>query len=303
MRRLRSLPYLQAFEAAARLGSVTAAANELNITPSAASQQIHKLQGMLHANLFTREGRKLKLTPIGQALSRKVANILAQIQENVDDFAPSLVHEGRSFTISVPPALAISWLMPLMFDFTESVGLRSWHMFSAVEFAQVNWRKVEAAIVYGNPPWKGFVWHLISKVELGPVCSPALMNMGRPLRAPKDILAHCLLHENDLGEWQRWMNTAGISDVASRNAYFGSLTMALTAAVEGKGVALVGDLPVQDYVRSGRLMRPFPMRIEASNSYYCVCPEERSSEPLVRQFFDKVIAKATGIHDSKRSPI
>lgn len=296
MTRLRALPYLQAFETTARLGSVTAAATALNLTAGAVSQQIHKLEKLLNVKLFLRAGRGLSITQEGASLSRHAVSMLSELETWTDNLS-AIRREQKHFTISVPLTLAVSWLMPLMFDFAEAMGLRSWNMLAATDVRQVDWKRVDAAIVYGNPPWKGYSWRLVSKVELGPVCSPSLLNIGPPLRSPKDIMNHCLLHEDDGGEWRRWMTAAHVRRISNRNAYFSTLAMALTAALDGKGVALIGDLPTQDYLRSGRLMRPFSRRVEASKSYYCVCVEARSEDLLVQRFFEKVIEKAISVPD------
>ena len=293
MKHPRSLAYLRAFEAMARLGSVRAAALELNLTAGAVSQQLHNLRDALGVDLFRREGRRLRLTDAGQALRRSVGNALAEIGACVDEIATRRdAWEATTLTVSVPPTLGMSWLTPLMFAFIGEVGLASFRMLPAVEMGQVDWRASDVAIVYGNPPWKGYWWRPMANVTLRPVCSPRLLYGPAPLRSVGDVADHCLLHEDDGSEWRRWLQAADVERPAGRNAYFGALVMALTAALEGNGLALVSDFLVQDYLRSGRLVRPFETAVAASHNYYCVCAEARSQDPLVSRFIDWIVAKA-----------
>lgn len=281
------LGYLRAFEAVARLGHVRAAALELNLTPGAVSQQIRKLQSSLAIDLFERDGRNIKLTPQGSELRRTVTAALDDLGSCVTALAakPEL-EPAKSLSLSVPPALGVAWLTPLLFDFCQSFGLASFRMMAALNWTEVDWRQTDVAVVYGTPPKEGFAWRLIATVKLRPICSPSLLNSAGGLRALGDILDHWLLHEDDGTEWRRWLAAAKIRRIPAHNAYFSTLMMAIAAALEGKGLALVSDLLAQDYLRAGRLVRPYTTGVEATRSYYCVCPESRVNEPIIERFMD-----------------
>lgn len=281
------LGYLRAFEAVARLGHVRTAALELNLTPGAVSQQLRKLQASLAVDLFERDGRRIRLTPRGTELRRTVTAALDDIGSCVSELAADPdMKQADSLRLSVPPALGVAWLSSLMFEFCQSVGLSSFKMTAALDVAQVDWRQTDIAIIYGTPPKEGFAWRLIATVKLRPLCSPALLNSANGLRALADITDQWLLHEDDGTEWRRWLSTARVRRAPRHNAYFGTLMMAIAAALEGKGLALVSDLLAQDYLKSGRLVRPYSIGVEATRSYYCICPESRAGEPLVGRFMD-----------------
>ena len=293
MKHPHGLAYLRVFEAVARVGSVRAAAIELNVTPGAVSQQLRNLQDSLGVALFVRDGRRLRLTESGKTLQRTAAIAFSEIDTCVDEIARPAPSAGpRSVTIAVPPALAVSWFTTQMFDFAQVAGLTSFRMIPAVDFSQIDWRSTDIAIVYGSPPWKGFSWSLMANVVLRPVCSPKLLNASPSLRSPRDVTEHWLLHEDDGSEWLRWLTAANVSHVTSRNAYFGTLMMAITAALEGRGLALVSDFLASEYRHSGRLVRPFETAIEASRSSYCVCADNRAADPQIMRMTEWIIDRS-----------
>ena len=281
------LGYLRAFEAVARLGHVRAAALELNLTPGAVSQQIRKLQSSLAVELFEREGRRIRLTPRGGELRRTVTAAFDDLGSCVNELSvkPDL-EQANSLRLSVPPALGVAWLTSAMFEFCSTFGLTSFRMTAALDVAQIDWRQTDVAVTYGTPPKEGFAWRPIATVKLRPICSPSLLNSADGLRSVSGIIDQWLLHEDDGTEWRRWLAAAKVRRAPRHNAYFGTLMMAIAAALEGRGLALVSDLLAQDYLRSGRLVRPYNTGVEATRSYYCICPEARATEPLIERFMD-----------------
>lgn len=281
------LGYLRAFEAVARLGHVRAAALELNLTPGAVSQQIRKLQSSLAVELFEREGRRIRLTPRGSELRRTVTAALDDLGSCVNELSVKPDPEkANSLRLSVPPALGVAWLTSAMFEFCSAFGLASFRMTAALDVAQIDWRQTDVAVTYGTPPKEGFAWRAIATVKLRPICSPSLLNSANGLRSVSDIIDQWLLHEDDGTEWRRWLAAAKVRRAPKHNAYFSTLMMAIAAALEGRGLALVSDLLAQDYLRSGRLVRPYNTGVEATRSYYCICPEGRAGEPLIERFMD-----------------
>jgi LysR family glycine cleavage system transcriptional activator len=283
-----NLTYFKVFESVARLGLVRAAASELYITPGAVSQQLRSLQESLGLVLFVKDGRRLKLTDAGKQLHRSVASALFEINGCLDQISGSKakVPLGDMLRVSMSMALAVSWLAPNLFEFADSVGLSSLDIQSCNDPGQIDWRITDVAIVYGNAPWPGFTWHLLENINIAPVCSPRLLNGAVPLRTVEGLADAWIFHEDDGSEWRRWLAKAKVKTPPVKMARFGSMAMALSAALEGKGVALASRWLVRDYLRDGLLVFPFEMTIEASKNYYCLCPEAREDEPLVRKFIE-----------------
>lgn len=197
-----------------------------------------------------------------------------------------VVVSGIAAFLLLTGLLPVAWLTSLMFEFCQSFGLVSFRMTAGLDWTQIDWRQTDVAVVYGTPPKEGFAWRLIATVRLRPICSPSLLNSADGLRSVTGIIDQWLLHEDDGTEWRRWLAAAKVRRAPTHNAYFSTLMMAIAAALEGKGLALVSDLLAQDYLRSGRLMRPYTIGVEATRSYYCICPQARAGEPLIERFMD-----------------
>src|SRR5258707_10780429 len=110
MTRLPPLSTLPVLEAAARLQSFSAAAEELHVTHGAVSHQIRSLEDYLSVSLFSRQGRRVVLTAEGAALADAVREALARVAQAVEALSPK--ERERRLCISTLPSFASRWLMP-----------------------------------------------------------------------------------------------------------------------------------------------------------------------------------------------
>ena len=286
--RHRVLPFLRAFEAVSRLGHVRSAAAELHLTPGAVSHQIRMLERVLGLGLFLRERRRLVLTPQGQEFRATVAGMLRDLDRGLDALLPGREAERpRMLTVSSPSGIGHVWLAPRLLEMTGQLGLDGFETRIGREMKDVDWRRVDLALVYDDPPWPGFYWEALPDLRLSPLCSPALAG-SLPLRRPRDLVRHRLLHEDDGAEWQRWLSGAR-TDPPPRNAYFNRLSMAFNAALTGQGVAPVSDFLARKYIETGQLLRPFAITIPAAKRYHVVVAESRRDEPLLARALDLII--------------
>jgi LysR family glycine cleavage system transcriptional activator len=289
MQRHRILPFLRAFETVSRLGYVRSAAAEMNLTPGAVSHQIKMLEQILEVDLFMRERRRLSLTPRGQAFQRTVAEMLRDLDRGLEEISPARPADGvNRLAISTASGLGHIWLSPRLVHIADQLGIESFETTVAREVKQIDWRRVDIAIVYDNPPWPGYFWTPLPSLTLSPLCSPALLH-GSPLRHPRDIVHHRLLHEDTGAEWQRWLSAAKVKTPPVHNAYFNRLSMAFNAAVTGQGVALASDFLASKYLKTGQLVRPFELNIPAAKRYYIVVVENRRHERLISQAIDLIL--------------
>lgn len=290
----RALPFLRAFEAVSRLGLVRSAASELNLTPGAVSHQIKMLEQIVGVALFAREKQRLKLSPRGKAFRASVSSILRELERGIDEIAPARgILPEQSLSISASSGLAHVWLSPLLLDLADQLGLASIETHVAREVNQVDWRQVDIAIVYDNPPWAGFTWVPLPELRLSPLCTPSLLH-AVPLRHPRDLLNHRLLHEDGGEEWQRWCSASKLSALPPRNAYFNRLSLAFNAALAGHGVALVSDFLAHKFLSTGQLVRPLTATIPAAKRYYIVVLESRSDEPVIAAAISFLVALSRG---------
>lgn len=208
MRKLPPLNALKAFEAAARHLSFTKAAEELFVTQAAVSHQVKALEEYLAAKLFVRRNRSLLLTAEGQSYFLDLKEIFDDIVQATARLKQST--EVGSLTISLPPSFAILWFVPRLSRFREAYPEIDVRIRAVDEVDSSLTDDVDVAIYYGSGQWSGLTAYKLHKEYLLPVCSPLLLNSNKPLREPRDLLNHTLLHDETRNAWKDWFKLVGI---------------------------------------------------------------------------------------------
>jgi len=129
------------------------------------------------------------------------------------------------------------------------------------------------------------------------VCSPALLEGPRTLDVPADLEHHTLLHVDWFAvadtqpDWAMWLRTANVHNVdATKGPVFTSDSLAVEAAINSGGVALVSEFLVREDLARGRLIKPFDLVLPSNHWYWFVCPKENMGRPKVRAFRDWLVA-------------
>ncbi len=284
--RLPSLNGLRAFEAAARHLSFTNAAAELNVTQTAISHQIRRLEEELGVRLFIRQNRAL-------ALTTEAAEYLPGVRAAFNDlrFATDrLLRKDNEnvLTVSTLASLAAKWLLPRLPAFQEAhpgIDVRITTSTALVDFKTGD---VDAAIRYGRGHWPGLRADWLMADELFPVCSPALLTGSRPLRCPEDLAHQTLLHTsagyND--DWRLWLTAAGLPANISKQPglSFDLILVTVQAAIDGLGVAMGRTSYVEADIAKGRLVVPFKITLPADAGFYLVSPEARADSPKLSAY-------------------
>lgn len=290
--RLPSLNGLRAFEAAARHLSFTLAAAELNVTQTAISHQIRRLEEELGIRLFVRQNRALALTPEARDYLPGVRAAFNDLRLATDRLLRK--DDDKVLTVSTLASLAAKWLLPRLTDFQEhhpGIDVRITTSTSLVDFQRDN---VDAAIRYGRGQWPGLRADWLMADELFPVCSPSLLRGDRPLRQPEDLRGYPLLHTSNANsdDWRLWLTAAGLpGDIAKQPGItFDMIFMTIQAAIDGIGVAMGRTSYVQDDIAKGRLVVPFKIALPADAGFYLVAPEGRREAPKLTAFRDWMIA-------------
>src|SRR3954465_10269452 len=230
--RLPSLNGLRAFEAAARHLSFTLAASELNVTQTAISHQIRRLEEELGIRLFIRKNRALALTP-------KARDYLPGVRAAFNDLrlaTDRLLRRDNDhvLTVSTLASLAAKWLLPRLSSFQEAHPGIDVHITTSINRFDLKGGDVDAAIRYGRGQWPGLRADWLMADELFPVCSPGLAAGNRPLRCPEDLREHVLLHTSNTNsdDWRLWLTAAGLPTDISRQPgiTFDLIFMAVQAA-------------------------------------------------------------------------
>jgi len=278
------------FELAARLGNFSRAADALNITQPAVSHTISTLEEYLEEALFYRSGPKLKLTEIGERLSRVTTQSFQAIEEVVDDIR-SRDHRREVIMLSLSSALVMHWLMPRYEEFRKA-------------FRDVDLQFQLSPVSVGGP---------ISNCDLGlrliedkdgnslegnfaperilAVCSKTYLQEHGSLEAP--VCEHTLvqLREHWFG-WPEFAAKVGFHlPTPPDQISFSDYSMVIQAAISGQGIALGWTSVVSQLIMNGALVQASPTVIETNRSYHLVPSSQRPMRPIVKEVRDWMIAE------------
>lgn len=286
--RLPSLHALRSFEAAARHGNFSRAADELHITHGAISHQMKALEQDLGVVLFHRQSRGVALTEPGKDLAATMRDALDRIARGI---AALHAQPHRALTVSMLPAFATHWLIPRLADFNRRHPDIDINIRAGQALADFTTGDVDLAVRYGSGRWSGLRAEQLASEDVFPVCSPNFNNG----RLPKTLaaLAKSRLLHTPLQPWDEWFQAQGLHpDLSRRGMTFGETDILLTAAIDGLGIALSRRLLAQPALDAGRLVRPVPQSVRADRSYFIVYPAELPPSPRLLVFRDWLLEQA-----------
>jgi len=280
------------------LGSFNRAAAELCVTPSAVSHQVKSLEAFLGIPLFRRERRQVFLTPAGERYLSSVEHALDEV--DVATRRLMTMPNTSAVNISVAPAYLTRWLFPRIRDFQDrypDVELRLSASLGEVDFDHSD---TDMAVYFGRGEWDGVESQFLQKINLIPVCSPSLIEGGKPLNKLADIFQYTLLRVSTRpGEWQLFMDNMGLdrSDM-NKTMSFTSTSLALSAATEGAGIALTDSHLVERELEYGQLIAPFDVALETQNSFYLVYKKDRQLSYSMQAFYEWIVS-VKAVEDDK----
>lgn len=289
-RALLPLNALRAFEAAAKHLSFKKAADELNVTPAAISQQIRTLEEYLDVRLFRRSNRGLILTERAQ-LS------LSPLREGFEklDIAVEMIRDtGQSDTlrVSVSPSLASKWLVPRLDRFYEQNPSVIVKINASMGLTDFKDGEADLALRYGGGNYAGLHVSPLLKETIIAVCSPTLLPDSGTL-SPEDIAGLTVIHDDSALEdessptWTMWQKAAGIAVAGGQRAlHFNQTSLAIEAAVAGKGIALTKSSIAEGDLKAGRLVRLFDAELPVNFAHYIVCPKQNLRISHVKAFIE-----------------
>jgi LysR family glycine cleavage system transcriptional activator len=291
------LAALRTFEVAARHLSFTRAAAELHVTQGAVSQQIKQLEASLGFALFHRGSRGLTLTDKGEELAATAESVFRRLFDKVEELRQPA--DAGILTVSVSPSLAVKWLIPRLGRFYQrhpEVDLRIRPDPMVIDLMAES-DSVDMAIRFGQGPFPNLAATPFMHETVFAVASPELLAKGPPLRHPRDLARHTLLHSesvrlevNSMANWEVWLALLNVTGVNPRaGPTFPSSYMLLQAAMHGQGVALTWAALADDDLRAGRLVRLFDRAIEGSMSYFALTTQVAARKPKVISFRDWLV--------------
>jgi LysR family glycine cleavage system transcriptional activator len=290
--RLPPLNNLKAFEAAARHESFTRAAEELCVTQGAVSQQVKALEEGLGIKLFNRERQRLNITEAGRDYLMVVRDALDRIAVGTERLLQR--QNAGVLTVSTSPDFAAKWLVHRLGHFAEAhsgIDLRVSATLHHIDFARED---VDLAVRHGEGHWPGLETVQLSGEQLFAVCSPKLLSGRHRLGKPADILKFPLIHLDSRADWTNWLRAAGVNqDDATHGPVLNRASMVIDAAIDGQGVALARTTLAAWDLINGRLVRPFPVSLPLSKTYWVICPKATSNLPKIVTFREWLLAEAS----------
>lgn len=282
---LPSLMGLLAFEASARHLSVTRAAKELNLTQSAISHQIRKVERQIGVTLFVRDRNGFKLTDAAQDYLPSVRLAIAELAESTNRIRTN--RDDSLLTIKSLASYAIKCLNPMLPDLQKKLPKLRVQILAATKFNEFEERNYDVAIRYGHGKWPGFENEWLFGETIFPVASPRLICQSglalSTLNSLPIIRTKFLFTQPD--DWPTWLEAAGIPNTQfEHEVTFDQPIASLEAAADGVGVALGRSAHVERDIANGRLIVPWEIRAEPPSSYWISIPNEKTSLRKVKQF-------------------
>ena len=289
--RLPPMQALRAFEAAARMRSLTRAAESLHLTHGAISHQIKSLEADFGVRLVEREGRGIRLTDEGERFATRVRAVLSDLGDAVREVTERA--NPRQLRVSVIPSFAARWLLPRIGKFFAQHPEIDLDVIANNALADFKRDGVDVAIRHGLGDWPGVVSEHVLDAVTFPVCNPRLNN-GLPAR-PADLARDPLLR-SDGESWKSWFEAAGLDwPEPTRGPMFSDSSHTMQAAIDGQGIALARSSLLGNDVHNGVLVRLFDIVVSLPRKYFLVYPPRLVDSPKLAPFrqwlFDEVAAE------------
>jgi LysR family transcriptional regulator, glycine cleavage system transcriptional activator len=276
MRPLPPLNALRAFEAAARLGSFSRAAEELGVTHGAISRHIQTLQAFLGTELFRQAGR-------GRVPTERAAAYLADVSAALDRLAGATERmreplAARVLRVNILATFAMRWLIPRLSAFQIAHPRIEVRLITSIDPIEQLDSDYDLAIRRNAMHRPGFACRKFLAERTLPVAAPSLLKR-HPVATPRDLLQAPLLHSDSKPQaWTEWFRNAGFrrAQIPTAGQRFENYFFTLEAATRGLGFA-VGSLPlVADDLAAGRLVAPLAGPVAVSDGYHVLYPASRS---------------------------
>ncbi|QSX75542.1 LysR family transcriptional regulator [Lysobacter arenosi] len=280
-RDLPPLNALRAFEAVARLDSVSRAAEELHVTHGAVSRHLRALEETLGTALFVRQGRGLALTPAGRRLHEAAEAAFEPLRGAWAELRRR--PQQAPLVLGCPGSVLARWMIPRLERLTRELPDLKLHLSASETAPDAQMSGLDAALLISQAPWPAdWQVHELAPERIGPVLSPRLEGHQRLLSSPASaLLGEPLLHTTSRPQaWQDWGIRMGLEPEALRlGTGFEHLYYLLEAAQAGLGVAISPEPLVAEDIAAGRLLAPWGF--VATDGCWALCAPKRSSDPRV----------------------
>jgi DNA-binding transcriptional LysR family regulator len=283
---------LYTFEAAARHGSFTLAARELNVTPAAVSHAIRQFEEGMGLLLFHRQHKRVAVTPEGEKLFQNVSQALDRVLLTINELKSASSQSPVRLYVSI--TVATHWLLPRLARIREALPLFDLRLYTSDKQLELPDDGISIAITGGRGTWPGcHVW-LFAKELIYPVCSPKYLLSNGPIKHLKDLRNHRLIHLDDMLHegvtWRDWFDKFGVPQPKdNRKLVHNNYILVLQATLAAEGIALGWQHVVGDLVKQGDLVRPVKEQMSSGVDVYIVARKGRDLQPAACELRDRLI--------------
>jgi DNA-binding transcriptional LysR family regulator len=283
---LPPLRAIQAFEQTARFGNVARAAEVLDLTPSAVSHQLAKLEALIGRQLFVRAARGVSLTPVGEQYLKDVSGLLHSLAVATERAASDVSLD--CLRLHSAPSFGLLWLMPRLEAFRMSHPDIQINLSCSYESLHFSRDKIDVDIRHGLPNWPSYEVRTVRNETFAVLASPKLLARHAVHGAADLLEKDLILSEATLLKWPEWFAQHGLARPEKPYALsFDRSYMTLEAASHGLGFALESSLLAQKYLASGALVEVAPQALSSPvAAHHLVFPKAHSGFPRVRRFLE-----------------
>lgn len=271
-RKIPSSASLQAFDAAARHGNFARASEELSLTEGAISRQIARLEALLNCKLFDRVGSRVKLNPVGARYAHHVRETLDRLERDTQ-YIMGMPQGSKSLDIAVLPTFSSRWLIPRLNSFNALFPDITLNIAARTDPFILSGSGFDAVIHFEHSAWAGMRRQFLFQENLLPVCHPALLTHD-DVNQQLNALPRIHRRQNP-DAWHRYAQESGIDlDNPAQGARYDLHEMAIAAVMAGQGVALVPRMYIENELRCGTLVSPWPASESLSKRFCLIKPTE-----------------------------
>ncbi|MBF9003244.1 MULTISPECIES: LysR substrate-binding domain-containing protein [Vibrio] len=285
MRKLLPLKSLYTFVAVAETGSMSKAAEVLNVSHSAVSQAIKSIESQLNQTLFSRVGRNVELNNAGYRYYKKIAPALEQI---VDATEAMLIQPNTNrLTVNMINSLALHWWIPRVPKFQQFAPTIDIRMSNLPGQFSLEAEGVDAAIIHGVlDDWQDYYCEKLSDDQLVLVCNPDLISEDTELEVSQLLAKYptiVVTGKRRINDWPNWCKANDVPPPKQKNNLsFVTSAQAIQATYRQLGMFVTHKIFVQEDLEQGGLISLGSAVKHPTQGFYFTClPEKLKLESVL----------------------
>lgn len=287
---------IRAFLQVVERGGINAAAMRLDVAKSRLSERIARLEGELHAKLLHRSPRGVSLTDAGQRFYERMRDVLARMQQAVDEVSGDERHLTGSLRIAAPMSFGIAYLGPLLYDFLRDHPALDLTLELDDRYVDLLSGGYDLAVRIGRLHDSSLVARPLATSRRVLVCSPGYARRRGVPATIEDIGHHdCICYGNaSIAPYWQFVPRAGDKTprqiVARGRMHLNNGESMRDAAIAGLGIAVLPRFIAAPALRTGKLLELLPGSPPTSDTIYAVYPQTRYVSRGVRALIDMLVA-------------